>query len=60
MSSLGWQIFAVQAGFLSKTNKGSIFSVPDGPGAKVGVVGSGKGMTPDPSRPRHDFAGIGQ
>ena len=49
----------VQSGFMSTTKKSSIFSVPDGPGGKVGVVGSGKPMTQEPIRPRHDFAAGG-
>ena len=49
----------VQTGFMSTTKKSSIFSVPDGPGGKVGVVGSGKPMTQEPTRPRHDFAAGG-
>lgn len=44
---------------MSTTKKESIFSVPDGPGGKVGVVGSGKPMTQEPTRPRHDFAAGG-
>ena len=48
-----------QSGFMSTTKKSSIFSVPDGPGGKVGVVGSGKPMTQEPIRPRHDFAAGG-
>jgi hypothetical protein len=47
--------FCLQTGFMSTTKKGSIFAVPDGPGGKVGVVGSGKPMTQEPTRPRHDF-----
>jgi survival of motor neuron-related-splicing factor 30 len=35
-----------------------MFSVPDGLTAKVGVVGSGKGMTEYQKRGRHDFAGL--
>ena len=36
-----------QTGFVTGalSKKGSMFSVPDAPGAKVGVIGSGKGMT---------------
>ncbi len=47
---------ALQAGFLSAGKKGSIFAVPDNPHAKVGVVGSGKGMTDYKTSNRHDFA----
>jgi survival-of-motor-neuron-related-splicing factor 30 len=46
----------VQAGFLSTGKKGSIFSVPENPQAKVGVVGSGQGMTDYKMSNRHDFA----
>ena len=49
----------MQTGFMSTTKKGSIFSVPDGPGGKVGVVGSGKPMTQEPIRPRHEFGAGG-
>ena len=49
-----------QTGFLSAAKKGSIFSVPDGPAGKVGVVGSGKGMTDQPNRPRYDLSLGGQ
>lgn len=45
----------LQAGFLSAGKKGSIFAVPDGPDAKVGVIGSGKGMTEYKNANRHDF-----
>ena len=50
----------MQTGFLSAAKKGSIFSVPDGPAGKVGVVGSGKGMTDQPNRPRYDLSLGGQ
>jgi hypothetical protein len=38
---------AAQTGFVTGalSKKGSMFSVPDAPGAKVGVIGSGQGMT---------------
>ncbi|EIE26983.1 hypothetical protein COCSUDRAFT_64747 [Coccomyxa subellipsoidea C-169] len=49
-----------KTGFLSTTKKGSIFSVPDGPGGKVGVVGSGKGMTDNPTFVKHDYSAVGQ
>ncbi|CAL8468979.1 g8520 [Coccomyxa elongata] len=49
-----------KTGFLSTTKKGSIFSVPDGPAGKVGVVGSGKGMTENPTFVKHDYSSIGQ
>lgn len=45
----------MQPGFLSAGKKGSIFAVPDNPEAKVGVVGSGKGMTEYKNANRHDF-----
>ena len=32
-----------------------MFSVPDNPQAKVGVIGSGKGMTEYNNPNRHDF-----
>ncbi|KAL3140953.1 hypothetical protein ABBQ32_005477 [Trebouxia sp. C0010 RCD-2024] len=44
-----------KAGFLSTGKKGSMFSVPDDPSAKVGVVGSGQGMTDYKKVARHDF-----
>ena len=48
-----------KAGVLSSAGKGSMFAVPDNPGAKVGVVGSGRGMTnsaaPAGKRNRLDF-----
>ncbi len=51
---------AGQTGFVTGalSKKGSMFSVPDAPGAKVGVIGSGKGMTDYKPRGRHDFAGV--
>jgi len=41
---------AAQTGFVTGalSKKGSMFSVPDAPGAKVGVIGSGQGMTEVP------------
>ena len=45
----------LQAGFLSSGQKQSIFAVPDNPEGKVGVVGSGKGMTDYSNTGRHDF-----
>ena len=50
------RFFAAQAGFLSAGKKESIFAVPDNPDSKVGVVGSGKGMTEYSSTGRHDFS----
>jgi len=49
-------VVVLQAGFLSTGKKGSIFSVPENPQAKVGVVGSGQGMTDYKMSNRHDFA----
>ncbi|GMH40184.1 hypothetical protein BSKO_08088 [Bryopsis sp. KO-2023] len=46
-----------QAGFFTGRKKQSIFKVPEEVGGKVGVVGSGKGMTDYQQRSRHDFAG---
>ena len=48
-----------KTGFLSTTKKGSIFSVPEDPEAKVGVVGSGKGVTDYQKPRRHDFGASG-
>jgi survival-of-motor-neuron-related-splicing factor 30 len=36
--------------------KESIFKVPEGLDARVGVVGSGKGMTENAKRGRHEFS----
>ena len=45
-----------KAGFMTGTKKESIFSVPDNPNSKVGVVGSGRGMTnPSGRRTKLDF-----
>lgn len=49
-----------KTGFLSTAKKGSIFSVPEGTSGKVGVVGSGQGMTEQPTRPRYDLSLGGQ
>jgi len=35
--------------------KKSMFAVPDGPNARVGVIGSGRAMTDGPERKRMDF-----
>ncbi|RMZ52956.1 hypothetical protein APUTEX25_001075, partial [Auxenochlorella protothecoides] len=43
-------------GFMTGHKKESIFKVPDGLGARVGVVGSGKPMTEFGHARRHDFA----
>lgn len=40
---------------MSGTKKSSIFAVPDDPNGKVGVVGSGRGITDFHQRGRHDF-----
>ncbi|KAK9812726.1 hypothetical protein WJX72_002696 [[Myrmecia] bisecta] len=56
-----WQDFAKgkgskkKTGFLTGAKKGSMFSVPEGVDAKVGVVGSGKGLTEYKKPARHDF-----
>ena len=42
-------------GLTGVTKKQSIFSVAEGTAAKVGVVGSGKGMTEYGKKKRHDF-----
>lgn len=45
-----------KSGFLSTGKKESMFSVPDNPHSKVGVIGSGSGMTGGPTkRTRLDF-----
>eukprot|EP00892_Ulva_mutabilis_P009372 jgi/Ulvmu1/6807/UM031_0010.1 len=45
-----------KAGFMTGTKKESMFSVPDNPNSKVGVVGSGRGMTnPSSRRNKLDF-----
>ncbi len=44
-----------KAGFMTGRKKGSMFSVEGGSDAKVGVVGSGKGMTHNSKRKRHEF-----
>ena len=43
------------AAFAGK-KKGSMFSVPEGVNAKVGVIGSGKAPTDYKAKSRHDFA----
>lgn len=40
---------------MSGTKKSSIFAVPDDPNGKVGVIGSGRGITDFHQRGRHDF-----
>ncbi len=42
-----------KAGFLTNTKKESMFAVPEG--GKVGVIGSGKGVTPAPERRKNEF-----
>lgn len=45
-----------KTGFLTGSKKESMFAVPDNPRAKVGVIGSGQGMTNAPTkRTRLDF-----
>ena len=43
-------------GCIAGTKKGSMFSVPEGVNAKVGVIGSGKTPTDYKAKSRHDFA----
>ena len=59
-----WQSFQTKvggkkkAGFVSKkvgSTKESIFSVPQGVGARVGVTGSGKGITDFERKRRHEY-----
>lgn len=38
------------------TKKQSMFSVPEGVNSKVGVIGSGQGMTEYKGRARHEYA----
>ena len=45
-----------QTGFLSAGKKSSMFSVPEGVESKVGVIGSGQGMTAQPSGTKHEFS----
>lgn len=55
-----WQSFLkgkgtkAKAGFMTGKKKQSMFSVPEG--GKVGVVGSGRGMTDYKKAGRHDFS----
>lgn len=44
-----------KSGLAAVRKKGSMFSVPEGANAKVGVVGSGQGMTEYGGKRRHDF-----
>ena len=46
---------ALQTGFLSAGKKSSMFSVPEGFESKVGVIGSGQGMTHQSGVARHEF-----
>lgn len=45
-----------KAGFFTGRKKESMFKVPEEVGGKVGVVGSGKGMTDYQKRARHEFS----
>lgn len=49
------RLVSVQAGFLSAGKKSSMFSVPENPESRVGVIGSGKGMTDYKTAERHDY-----
>ena len=49
-------LVCVQTGFLSAGKKGSMFSVPEGVESKVGVIGSGQGMTAQPTGTKHEFS----
>lgn len=55
-----WQSFLkgkggkAKTGFMTGKKKGSMFAVPEG--GKVGVIGSGKGMTAAKKQARHDFS----
>ena len=44
---------SMPASSCAELGKGSMFSVPEG--GKVGVIGSGRGMTEFKGRGRHDF-----
>lgn len=44
-----------KTGFFTGRKKESMFKVPEGSSSKVGVVGSGKGMTNYQKRARHEF-----
>ena len=44
-----------KSGFLTGRKKDSMFKVPEGSQAKVGVIGSGQSMTQYQKRARHDF-----
>jgi survival-of-motor-neuron-related-splicing factor 30 len=50
-----WKNFINKKGTKKKTKKESMFSVAEGTSAKVGVVGSGKGMTDYGKKKRHEF-----
>ncbi|KDD71207.1 hypothetical protein H632_c5560p0 [Helicosporidium sp. ATCC 50920] len=57
-----WKTFAAgkgskkRTGFMTGHKKESIFKVPEG--GKVGVVGSGQGMTDYKKQKRHDFGSM--
>jgi len=56
-----WQSFLTgkggkkKAGFFTGRKKESMFKVPEGASGKVGVIGSGKGITEYAKRGRHEF-----
>jgi hypothetical protein len=55
-SFLGGKGAKKKTGFITGASKGSMFAVPDNPTSKVGVTGSGKGMTnPATKKSRLDF-----
>lgn len=45
-----------KSGFLTSAKRESIFKVPEGVKSKVGVVGSGKGMTDYQRQGKHEFS----
>lgn len=59
-SFIGGKGAKTKSGFMTGRKKGSMFSVEEGSEAKVGVVGSGKGMTQYGKRKRHEFGGGGE
>ena len=42
-------------GAMSNLKKGSMFAVPDGHNSRVGVIGSGKGITDYEDKRRNEF-----
>lgn len=47
------QVLVVQVGFFTGRKKESIFKSPEDPFGKVGVTGSGKGLTDFQKREKH-------